>query len=124
MSSRIASVAFLVAFAFAAFPGSARADVIHVVGRGHTLEAIANRYHVTQKSIIDANKLKDVKRLKPGSTLIIPGVSPKKGAAANKKNTGATPGKPATAQRPKPAAVHAPKPVPAAPVVKPTERDN
>jgi len=36
-----------------AFP--ARADVKHVVARGHTLEAIARRYHVTQKAIIDAN---------------------------------------------------------------------
>jgi len=57
----------------------ARADVTHVVQRGHTIEAIAHRYHVTAKAILDANHLKDAKHLKPGQTLIIPGVDgPKK----------------------------------------------
>lgn len=57
----------------------ASADVQHVVAKGHTIEAIANRYHVTAKSIIEANHLKDVKRLKPGDVLTIPKVdAPKK----------------------------------------------
>jgi uncharacterized protein YcbK (DUF882 family) len=60
---------------FSALP--AEADVTHVVGKGQTLEAIANRYHVTQKAIVDANKLASPKSLKPGDTLIIPGVKPK-----------------------------------------------
>jgi uncharacterized protein YcbK (DUF882 family) len=51
---------------------AATADVQHVVGKGHTVEAIANRYHVTAKSIIEANHLKDVKHLKPGDVLTIP----------------------------------------------------
>jgi uncharacterized protein YcbK (DUF882 family) len=55
-------------------PAIANADVQHTVGRGHTLEAIANRYHVTTKSIIEANHLKDVKHLRIGEVLTIPGV--------------------------------------------------
>jgi uncharacterized protein YcbK (DUF882 family) len=54
----------------------AAADVTHVIGRGHTIEAIAHRYHVTVKSIVDANHLKDPRHLKIGDTLTIPGVSP------------------------------------------------
>lgn len=54
-------------------------DVQHVVQRGHTIEAIAHRYHVTVKAIVDANHLKDTKHLRPGEVLTIPGVdSPKK----------------------------------------------
>ncbi len=60
---------------FAALP--ANADITHVIGRGHTIEQIANRYHVSVKSIMDANHLKDAKHLKPGDTLIIPGVTAK-----------------------------------------------
>lgn len=57
----------------------ASADVQHVVGKGHTIEAIANRYHVSAKAIIEANHLKDVKHLKPGDVLTIPKVdTPKK----------------------------------------------
>jgi uncharacterized protein YcbK (DUF882 family) len=69
----------------------AAADVTHVVGRGHTIEAIAHRYHVTTKVIIEANHLKDARHLKVGDTLIIPGVAPKgKGGAAGQK-AGVTP---------------------------------
>lgn len=57
---------------------SARADVQHTVAKGHTIEAIANRYHVTAKAIIEANKLRDVKHLKIGDVLTIPKVDPPK----------------------------------------------
>jgi uncharacterized protein YcbK (DUF882 family) len=58
---------------------AAHADVTHIVQRGHTIEAIAHRYRVTEKAIIDANRLADPKHLKPGQTLVIPGVdAPKK----------------------------------------------
>jgi uncharacterized protein YcbK (DUF882 family) len=57
---------------------SAWADVTHVVQRGHTLEAIAHRYHVSEKAIIEANHLKDPTHLKPGQELVIPGVEGKK----------------------------------------------
>ncbi|HVH43667.1 MAG TPA: DUF882 domain-containing protein [Labilithrix sp.] len=50
----------------------------HTIGKGHTIEAIANRYHVSAKSIIEANKLKDVKHLKIGDVLTIPKVDPPK----------------------------------------------
>jgi uncharacterized protein YcbK (DUF882 family) len=54
-------------------------DVQHVVQRGHTIEAIAHRYHVSVKAIVDANHIKDPAHLKPGEVLTIPGVdSPKK----------------------------------------------
>jgi uncharacterized protein YcbK (DUF882 family) len=64
------------------------ADVTHVVQRGHTIEAIAHRYHVSVKSIVDANHLKDPAHLKLGQTLIIPGVdgSKKKGDKADKSD--------------------------------------
>jgi uncharacterized protein YcbK (DUF882 family) len=60
-----------------ALPAVAHADVQHTVARGHTIDAIANRYHVSAKAIIEANKLKDVKRLQPGDVLTIPGVKEK-----------------------------------------------
>jgi uncharacterized protein YcbK (DUF882 family) len=56
-------------------------DVQHVVQRGHTIEAIAHRYHVSAKAIVDANHLKDPAHLKLGEVLTIPGVdSPKRKA--------------------------------------------
>lgn len=58
-------------------PRAAWADVTHVVQRGHTIEAIAHRYRVTVKAILDANHLKDAKHLKPGQILVIPGVDGK-----------------------------------------------
>ena len=58
------------------------ADVSHVVQKGHTIEAIAHRYHVTVKSIVDANHLKDTKHLKPGQVLVIPGVDGAPGRAS------------------------------------------
>lgn len=57
---------------------SAVADVQHTVGKGHTLEAIAHRYHVSVKSIMEANHLTDGKRLRPGDVLTIPKVDPPK----------------------------------------------
>ena len=74
-------------------PALAHADVQHTVGRGHTIEAIANRYHVTAKAIIEANHLKDVKHLRVGETLTIPGVKDK-----------SEPAKAKTGERPKPTA--------------------
>jgi uncharacterized protein YcbK (DUF882 family) len=56
---------------------AAHADITHVIGRGHTIEAIAHRYHVTVKAIVDANHLQDPRHLKVGDTLVIPGVQPK-----------------------------------------------
>jgi uncharacterized protein YcbK (DUF882 family) len=67
-------------------PAVAHADVQHTVGRGHTIEAIANRYHVTAKAIIEANHLKDVKHLRIGDTLTIPGVKDKSEGPAKKTN--------------------------------------
>jgi uncharacterized protein YcbK (DUF882 family) len=77
-SSSLAAVAALAAaFVTTALPSVAYADVQHTIGRGHTIEAIANRYHVTAKAIIEANHLKDVKHLRVGEVLTIPGVKEK-----------------------------------------------
>ena len=65
-------------------PALAHADVQHTVGRGHTVEAIANRYHVTAKSILEANHLKNVKHLRVGEVLTIPGVKAAEGSAKSK----------------------------------------
>jgi uncharacterized protein YcbK (DUF882 family) len=71
-----------------ALSSAARADVTHVVQRGHTIEAIAHRYHVSEKAIVDANHLSDPKHLKLGQSLIIPGVdgSKKKHGAQDKRD--------------------------------------
>jgi uncharacterized protein YcbK (DUF882 family) len=89
--------------------GGARADVQHVIARGHTIEAIAHRYHVTVQAIIDANHLKDTRHLKIGETLTIPGVQPAGANAKAKKGPDGLPLKatPSYALRPKtPDVVH------------------
>jgi uncharacterized protein YcbK (DUF882 family) len=63
-----------IGIALLALSAAARADVTHIVQRGHTIEAIAHRYRVTEKAILDANHLADPKHLRPGQTLVIPGV--------------------------------------------------
>jgi uncharacterized protein YcbK (DUF882 family) len=70
--ARISSSALVLAAALLT-PALASADTTHVVARGHTIETIAHRYHVTVKAIVDANHLKDPKHLRPGEVLIIPG---------------------------------------------------
>jgi LysM repeat protein len=40
------------------------------VQRGHTIEAIAHRYHVSVKAILEANHLKHTKHLQVGQTLM------------------------------------------------------
>ncbi len=72
---RIGSSALALAFGTLGLLSSgtdARADVQHVIGKGHTIQAIANRYHVPAKAIIEANHLKDVKHLKIGDVLTVP----------------------------------------------------
>jgi uncharacterized protein YcbK (DUF882 family) len=75
LSSALVSAAALVSALLA--PALARADIQHTVAKGHTIEAIAARYHVSSKAIMEANKLKDAKHLHPGDVLTIPGVNPK-----------------------------------------------
>jgi uncharacterized protein YcbK (DUF882 family) len=81
----------LVVAALAASPAVARADVEHVVARGHTIEAIAHRYRVTPKAIMAANRLDDPRRIRPGDVLRIPNADrPKKrGAPTEKKRDAA-----------------------------------
>lgn len=69
-----AGAAFAAAgFALACLAPAAWADVRHVVARGHTIDAISRRYHVSAKAILDANHIKDPRHLRVGDTLIIPG---------------------------------------------------
>jgi uncharacterized protein YcbK (DUF882 family) len=102
-------VAGLVLVATALTGGVARADVQHVVARGHTIDAIAHRYHVTAAAIVEANHLKDPKHLKIGETLVIPGVSANKPGAGKPGALVGKNGKPVTyAMRAKtPGVVHA-----------------
>jgi uncharacterized protein YcbK (DUF882 family) len=66
---------FAVIVAVLGSTSAAAADVTHVVARGHTLDAIAHRYHVTVKAIVDANHLRDPRHIRVGQSLVIPGVS-------------------------------------------------
>lgn len=82
---RTLSTALVLALLAATCPGSAaRADVTHIVQPGHTLDAIARRYHVSVKAILAANHVTDPRSLKPGESLVIPGVDP-----PSKKDPGA-----------------------------------
>ncbi len=72
---RVRFVQFVVAVATLGLAHASRADVTHVVARGHTLDAIAHRYHVTVKAIVDANHLRDPRHIRAGQSLVIPGVS-------------------------------------------------
>ncbi len=74
-------------FAAVAAEASARADHTYVVQRGHTLEAIAHRFHVSPQAILDANHLKDGQHLKPGETLIIPSGDDAHGNAGGPRDT-------------------------------------
>ncbi len=73
--ARQVAAAALVTLASLAASRTASADTTHVVGRGHTLQAIANRYHVSVKAIEEANPSIDPRHLKIGDTLTIPGVA-------------------------------------------------
>lgn len=53
----------------------ARADVVHVVGKGQTLVAIAKRYRTTPEAIRAANGLRERQLIHPGLELTIPGVA-------------------------------------------------
>jgi uncharacterized protein YcbK (DUF882 family) len=79
LSSALVSAAALASALLA--PALAQADIQHTVAKGHTIEAIAARYHVSSKAIMEANKLKDAKHLHPGDVLTIPGVNPKPASA-------------------------------------------
>jgi len=91
-SALLASFSVTLAVTFA-LPTVAQADVQHTIGRGQTIEAIANRYHVTSKAIIDGNHLKNVKRLQVGDVLTIPGVKDAKGEKAKGVQVDHTPNK-------------------------------
>lgn len=80
----LAATAVTAAFLFAA---PAVADVTHVVGRGHTIDSIAGRYHVSARAIIEANHLRDAKHLRVGDELRIPGVEPRGAKTAAKGGT-------------------------------------
>ncbi|MBX3225675.1 MAG: DUF882 domain-containing protein [Labilithrix sp.] len=79
---------FLAAVGVASLSSSAAsADVQHVIGKGHTLQAIANRYRVSVKSIVEANHVKDPRHLKIGDILTVPKAeTPKKDAAKDEKS--------------------------------------
>jgi uncharacterized protein YcbK (DUF882 family) len=99
------ALAFALAPLAVFFASEASADITHVIGRGHTIETIAHRYHVSPQSIIEKNHLKDTKHLKPGDTLIIPGVKPAAPKGDAKKTDAHAPPVPSSV-----VAAHAPPP--------------
>jgi uncharacterized protein YcbK (DUF882 family) len=71
----------LAAILIALTPVYARgAEVVHVVGKGQTLGAIARRYHVPVAALREANGLKTWQQIHPGLSLTIPGAGAKGGA--------------------------------------------
>jgi uncharacterized protein YcbK (DUF882 family) len=86
-------------FALLTVTSTVRADVTHVVQPGHTLEAIAHRYHVSVKAILAANAGTDPQALKPGQTLVIPGVDPTSKKDAKHEGEGAAAGAHTSAAR-------------------------
>lgn len=80
-----------VSAALAVTPAVARADVEHVVAKGHTLQAIANRYHVTVRSIMEKNNIRNAKSLQLGQVLVIPGVGGKSGGTSSKAKSAGEP---------------------------------
>jgi uncharacterized protein YcbK (DUF882 family) len=72
MFARFSSfVGFGLAAALSLSVSSSGAELEHVVAKGHTLQAIANRYHVSVDSIVERNHLAK-KSLQPGDVLVIP----------------------------------------------------
>ena len=67
-------VAFAPMLAFVPAGDASGADVVHVVGKGQSIEQVAKKYGVPVKAIVAANKLKDPTKLKAGTKLVIPGV--------------------------------------------------
>jgi uncharacterized protein YcbK (DUF882 family) len=92
MGKGLTSVAVLVG-ATGLLSSVASADVQHTIGKGHTIQAIANRYRVTPKAIMEANHLKDVKHLKVGDVLTIPKAESSKDRDAKNKDGKAKAGK-------------------------------
>jgi uncharacterized protein YcbK (DUF882 family) len=68
-SGRCALAAAILGLAVAS---PARAETVHVVARGHTLDRIAKRYHTTVDALREANELKPGQRIHPGLKLFIP----------------------------------------------------
>ena len=54
-------------------PGAKPVTCTHTVRRGEALSRIAVRYHVSQQSLIDANRLADPAALRTGQRLVVPG---------------------------------------------------
>jgi LysM repeat protein len=103
----------------------AKNEIYIVVQRGQTLDAVADRFHVTKADIIALNDLKPPYRLKPGGVLKLPvaaqldpGTQEDEGPAtpprpARAATTAATTAPPAQAPRPaRPKTSEKPKPSP------------
>ena len=75
------------------------AEMVHVVGKGQTLGAIARRYHVPVTALREANGLKPWQQIHPGLSLTIPkegkeGEATKKGEKSRKGEEPAAAAKP------------------------------
>jgi uncharacterized protein YcbK (DUF882 family) len=84
----IAIAAGIPALLVAMLPAPAAADVTHTVQKGETIQSVAQKYGVTVKVLLGANKIKDPSHLAPGSKLVIPGKSGPVGAASSSSANG------------------------------------
>jgi uncharacterized protein YcbK (DUF882 family) len=50
----------------------AAAEVEHIVGKGHTVQSIAHRYHVSVQALLERNNLGRRAHLKPGEVIVVP----------------------------------------------------
>jgi LysM repeat protein len=104
-------------------PSPAKNEMYIVIQRGQTLDAVADRFHITKADIIALNDLKPPYRLKPGGVLKLPVTAQlhqeteaDEGSASLPKPSSTatavtTPAPPAQAQRPaRPKAAEKPKP--------------
>ncbi len=93
LSAPRVSPSVLAAIFVALIPLSARgAEMVHVVGKGQTLGAIARRYHVPVTALREANGLKSWQQIHPGLSLTIPEKG-KEGEVAKKGEKGEKPRK-------------------------------
>ncbi|MBN2194946.1 MAG: LysM peptidoglycan-binding domain-containing protein [Polyangiaceae bacterium] len=82
--------------------GAGTKKVEHVVGPGHTLGKIANRYHVSVAALCQANGISETTPIRPGQALVIPDPNARVGAPKDdRESANPPPAAPAPAEEPK-----------------------
>jgi LysM repeat protein len=63
-------------------PSPSRAPLTHIVRAGETVSGIANRYGVTQESIVTGNRLRSASSIRSGQKLVVNAGAPARTAAS------------------------------------------